>query len=233
VSSTLKRRFACSILLAALLLAACGGGEGQVRDVTGLGDSAGAGVRRFPRPGLAPVAPSEIRGKPGEGWVTTAAMRRWQRSNDAEALWVAGYFLRRDWPCDEVGRESLVLRWKLVSEESPDFGREKLVGEALAALEGPGPEGLSNPLELVRLRVRHAHVEGGVVYLDFGKGIYATNSRGTCGGSAMAAQFVATVHHYFPEKREVCVLVEGVRSGQDGGALVFHDGLACPIPLHR
>lgn len=168
-----------------------------------------------------------------QGWVTRDAKRAWQNRHGTEGEWIAGYFLPRDWECYETRREDFVLRWKLVSKGGGDITREELVGKALAALEGATPEGLSNPLERVRLRVREAHVEGVTVYLDFGPGIYATNSMGTCGGSAMAVQLVATVHHYFPEEREVCVLVKGTPSGEDGDALVFHDGVACPIPLNE
>jgi hypothetical protein len=168
----------------------------------------------------------------GSAWVTERDMKTWQERHGAEAVWVVGFFLPRDWECDKTGSEDLIRRFQLLSEGERGLSRDKLLRKAFAALEGSAPAGLSNPLEPVRLKLLDAHAEGDTVYLDFGPGISATNSMGTCGGSAMATQFVALVHHYFPQGSDVCVLVEGIPSGRDGDALLFHDGVACPIPLH-
>jgi hypothetical protein len=47
----------------------------------------------------------------------------------------------------------------------------------------------------------------------------------------MALQFRAVVGHYFPGAAQACVLVNRVRSGDEGRALVFHDAVACPLDL--
>jgi hypothetical protein len=160
-------------------------------------------------------------------------MRAWQERHDADGLWIVGFFFRRDWECDDTGGEDLIRRFRLLSEGGRGLSEDTLLRKTFAAFEGAHPAGLSNPLEAVRLELLGARVEGATVYLDFGRGIYASNSMGTCGGSAMAVQFVALVQHYFPEAGEVCVLVEGIPSGQEGEALVFHDSVACPLPLHH
>lgn len=218
-----------------LLLVACGGGtEVEPPRGSGLRYTEREAVAQSPNPSSTSVSstPTPTVSQPDEGWLTHRAMRRWQNRHGTEGLWITGYFLPRDWECYDIRSGDLTRRWKLVSKGGGDPAPEVLLEKALAALEGAAPQGLSNPLERVRLRVREAQVEGDTVYLDFGPGIYATNSMGTCGGFAMSVQFVATVHHFFPEKQEVCVLVEGTPSGKDGEALVFHDGVACPIPLH-
>lgn len=166
----------------------------------------------------------------GSAWMTEQEMTTWQERHNSQGAWVVGFFLPRDWACYKTGSEGLIRRFQLLSEGRA-LSQEALLGKAIALLEGPAPAGLFNPLEAVHLKLLNAYVDGDTVYLDFGPGIYATNSRGTCGGSSMAAQFVALVHHYFAEARDVCVLVEGIPSGQDGDALVFHDSVACPIPL--
>jgi hypothetical protein len=167
----------------------------------------------------------------GSAWMTEQEMTTWQERHDSQGVWVVGIFLPREPACDRTGNEDLTRRFQLLSEEQRALSREALLEKAFVLLEGPAPAGLFNPLEAVHLKLLDASVDGDTVYLDFGPGIYATNSRGTCGGSAMAAQFVALVHSYFADARDVCVLVEGIPSGQDGNALVFHDSMACPIPL--
>jgi hypothetical protein len=184
-----------------------------------------------PATGARPHAPTTTAPESGSGWVTKEEMRAWQEQHGTDGLWVVGYFLPPDWGCYETRRNDLVPRWKLLSGEEEDLARAEFVRKALAALEGAAPDGLSNALERVPLRVLRVHFERETVYLDFDPGIYATNSMGTCGGSAMAVQFVATVRHYFPEAGQTCVVVEGTPSGRDGEALVFHDSIACPMRL--
>lgn len=83
------------------------------------------------------------------------------------------------------------------------------------------------------MKLLDARIEADTVYLDLGRGIYGTNRTGTCGGFAMAIQFVALVKHYFPDADEVCVLVDGIPSGRGGEELLFHDSVACPIRLQK
>lgn len=164
-------------------------------------------------------------------WLTEQEMSAWQERHDEEGVWAAAYFLPREWECYTTGSRDLVARFQLLSDAESELSRGKLLAKALAALAGPAPTGLFNPLERVRLEVLDVRLDGATLNLDFGRGIYATNSLGTCGGSAMALQMAAVAHHYFPRAADLCVLVEGVPSGQDGNSLVFHDSVACPIAL--
>jgi hypothetical protein len=208
-----------SLLLIVLLgVVRCGGEEDGERSATD------------DRP-QAPTTTAADATQSGSGWVTEEEMRTWQEQHETDGLWVVGYFLPPDWECYETRRNDLVPRWKLLAQGEQDLARAEFVRKALAALEGAVPDGLSNALERVPLRVLRVHFERDTVYLDFDPGIYATNSMGTCGGSAMAVQFVAAVRHYFPEAGQACVLVEGIPSGREGEALVFHDSIACPMRL--
>jgi hypothetical protein len=164
-------------------------------------------------------------------WVDETVVRAWQDEHGTEGTWAVAYFLPKEWECYKTQRGELVPRWKLLSRQDGGFSTEELLRKALAALDGAAPDGLSNPLERVRVQLLDAEVLRTTVRLDLGSGIYATNAMGTCGGDAMALQFFATVRHYFPQAERACVLVNGIRSGDDGEALVFHDSIACPVTL--
>jgi hypothetical protein len=200
--------------VAALILAGCGPGE-----------SASPGSSEAKRSTAEETEPID------SAWVTDEEKATWQETHDAEGTWVVGFFLLPGSECSKTGPGDPIRRFHLLSEGERALAREELLGEAFTALEGSAPADLSNPLEAVPLKPLNARVEGDTVYLDFASGIYATNGTGTCGGSAMQVQLLALVNYYFPEARDVCVLVEGIRSGQDGEALVFHDSAACPLPL--
>jgi hypothetical protein len=162
-------------------------------------------------------------------WVDEQAVRAWQDEHGTEGTWAAAYFLPKEWECYKTQRNELVPRWKLLSRQDGRFSTEELLRKAFAALGGAAPGGLSNPLERVRLQLFDIETVGTAIHLNLGRGMYATNSMGTCGGSAMAVQFFATVRHYFPHMDGACVLVNGIRSGDGGEALVFHDSIACPV----
>jgi hypothetical protein len=213
-------------LIVLLGIAACAGKE----DIAGPRQATGDGSGDTEMAAGDPRVPPE-KTRRSSDWVTEKEMRSWQEQHEANGLWVVGYFLPPGWECYETRRGDLVARWKLLSRRKGKLPRAELVRKALEALEGAAPEALSNALERVSLRVLSMHVEGGTIYLDFDPRIYATNSMGTCGGSAMAVQFLAAVHHYFPEVGQACVLVKGIRSGHEGEALVFHDSIACPMRL--
>jgi hypothetical protein len=166
-------------------------------------------------------------------WVTEQDVRAWQEAEGKDGVWVAAYFLPAEWRCYETQREDLARRFRRISTRDKSLPPGELVRNALAAVEGAKPEALSNPLERVHLRLPSVRVDGETVYLDFDRGIYATNAMGTCGGEAMALQFLATVHHYFPDAAAACVLVKGIPSGHKGRGLVFHDSIACPLGLQE
>jgi hypothetical protein len=214
----------CTARAVSLLLILLLGVVGCGREEDGEGPATGA------RP-HAPTTTAADATQSGSGWVTEEEMRAWQEQHETDGLWVVDYFLPPDWECYVTRRNDLVPRWKLLSRREEDLAPAEFVRKALAALEGAVPDGLSNALERVPLRVLRVHFERETVYLDFDPGIYGTNSMGTCGGSAMAVQFIAAVRHYFPAAGQACVLVEGTPSGREGEALVFHDSVACPMRL--
>jgi len=152
-------------------------------------------------------------------WATEREMRSWQQRHETSGVWIAGFFLRRNFDCSRIANEKTVARYHLLGDE--ELAREERVRRAFAALEGAAPPGLHNPLEYVRLRLLDQRVDGGTVHLDFTPAISATNGLGTCGGSAMAVQFVALVRHYFPRASTLCIRDRPV----------FHDSVACPVPL--
>lgn len=200
--------------LVVLILAGCGSGES------------------------APLGSSETKESTTEetepthsAWLTEDEMLAWQERHDAEGTWVVGFFLSPGSECSKTGPGDRIPRFQLVSEDELAPTREELLRWALAALEDSAEVGLSNPLAGVPLELLTARVEADTVYVDFASGIDATNNTGSCGGSAMQAQFLAVVDHYFPQADAACVLVEGTPSGEDGKALLFHDSRACPLVL--
>jgi hypothetical protein len=152
-------------------------------------------------------------------WATEREMRSWQERHEPSGVWVAGFFLRRNFDCFRIANEKAVARYHLLAGE--EVAGEERVRRAFASLEGAAPPGLHNPLEHVRLRLVDQRLDGDTVHLDFAPGIAGTNGMGTCGGSAMAVQFVALVRHYFPNASTLCVRDRPV----------FHDSVACPVPL--
>jgi hypothetical protein len=164
-------------------------------------------------------------------WLTEEEVKAWQDEHGKEGAWVVGVFFRPGPECTKDFAPELVRRFHLIPDDEDALSQERLLAEALAVLERARPAGLSNALEGIRLDLRETRVDGGTLFLDLGRGISETNSRGTCGGTAMAYQFVAVAHHYFPHSAAVCVLVNGTPSGERGDALLFHDSVACPISL--
>lgn len=143
-----------------------------------------------------------------------------------EGSWVAMFFLT-DFTPDDQGFGEPQLRYYQVSRTGQSPEGEEGLRLSFRSYFGTKPPNLSNPFELVPLDLLSITEDAGTTYLDFTHWIGRT-STGSSGAAAMYPSFIATIRHYYPEIRRICLTVDG-KSVSDSGVSIFHDTESCPL----
>lgn len=156
----------------------------------------------------------------GDQWLTESE-RNATQDEQGDGSWIVGYFYPDD--ADAAGpdfADRLAPRWLRIDDE--DLDRQAQLREALAALAGPPPTGMTDNWQAddLRLELDTAELEGQELTLDFER--LDARANGTTHAMAMQAQFDRLARHYYPEADTICVFEEGEPT------VWLHDMLSCP-----